>query len=667
MMHWQRCCSSYFRPLCLNSLAVFLAAINAAAQGPSPVEGPSPQAPPTPPAIQTRAQHAGGGAKSLLATPYSIGQPTDEEQLYLEYLNRMRANPTAEGQRLANTTDPQVLSAYSFFSVDLTLMQYEFSTNPAVPPLAMNAELLQSAWLHSSNMFANMYQGHYETNGTTVLDPGARITAQGYDWWTWGENVYAYSESVFYGHAGFAVDWGGSAATGGMQDPAGHRENMLDPYFREVGMGVVDGVNGSVGPQLITQDLSTLQANLPFITGVVYYDFNSNAFYDLGEGIGGVTVTSPGSSYYCVTPDSGGYALPVSSNGTYTLIFSGSGLSNSVSVVITNLQNVKADFVPAYSPPAISGPNPAVLNQGNAYTFSPVGGATAYQWQQEQSLPYTAVEGAENGSNYVVIVSSSGYSVLASDIKHSGSYSFHLAQPDGANQYITLDPVLAPTASSVLSFYKQLGWATTNQAAQAQITTDGGATWQTVWSDTGTGTSGDSSFVHETVSLAAYAGQVIQVRFAYVLLLMGNYYYQTSSGVGLYLDDISVSNASQLSNPVISNVASGTAFTLTPTNTNSCVLQVRAQIGPRTLNWGPKYNVAVSAGAPVVVITGSPTFSNGNAQIAFSVQVGNDLPALEGCQSDFGVCPGCLGNPLDPRRQFLLSLLDRDERQHDVL
>src|SRR5215208_4318672 len=37
---------------------------------------------------------------------YSIGQPTDEEQLYLEFINRARANPPAEGARLAATADP---------------------------------------------------------------------------------------------------------------------------------------------------------------------------------------------------------------------------------------------------------------------------------------------------------------------------------------------------------------------------------------------------------------------------------------------------------------------------------------------------------------------------------------------------------------------------------
>src|SRR5207244_1319974 len=120
-------------------------------------------------------------------TLYSIGQPTDEEQLYLEYINRSRADPTAEGVRLANTTDPDVLAAYSFFSVNLALMQSELSTNSAVPPLAMNAQLLAAARLHSGDMFTNQYQGHTGTDGST---PGTRATAQGYSFSTLGENVY---------------------------------------------------------------------------------------------------------------------------------------------------------------------------------------------------------------------------------------------------------------------------------------------------------------------------------------------------------------------------------------------------------------------------------------------------------------------------------------------
>src|SRR5258708_38226657 len=103
-----------------------------------------PQAPAEPPPVQTRAAEPISTRRPLTGgtTLYSIGQPSDEEQLYLEYINRSRANPTAEGARLASTTDPDVVAAYSAFGVNLSLMQSEFSTNPVVAPLAMNAQLI---------------------------------------------------------------------------------------------------------------------------------------------------------------------------------------------------------------------------------------------------------------------------------------------------------------------------------------------------------------------------------------------------------------------------------------------------------------------------------------------------------------------------------------------
>jgi len=157
------------------------------------MSGPPKQAPPPAPPIQTAPATPAASEKPrrpLGLTVYSIGQPTDEEQLYLELLNRMRANPTAEGQRLATSDDPNILSAYAQFMVDLNLMQAEFATNPPVPPLAMNAQLTAAARWHSGDMFTNQYQGHFQNNGAVVMSPGDRIASNGYTAFTWGENVF---------------------------------------------------------------------------------------------------------------------------------------------------------------------------------------------------------------------------------------------------------------------------------------------------------------------------------------------------------------------------------------------------------------------------------------------------------------------------------------------
>jgi len=320
--------------------------------------------PPAPPVIS-------GGASFSIESPdtpsgqlYSIGDPTNDEQYYLELINRARANPTAEGIRLATTTDANVLGAYAALGVNLVLMQAQFVLISPQPPLSMNATLLDAARAHSQNMLQNNYQGHTGPDGsiTTRL---AAYTA-GPNSWSIGENVYAYSKSVWYGHAGFEVDWGGTALTGGMQSPPGHRENIHSPDFREVGVGVVLGSNGGsggVGPQLVTQDFGTKGGLLPFVTGVVYRDLNNNGFYDPGEGIGGVTVTIANVDSYAVTAASGGFSVPVPGSGTYTVTFSGGSVPTTAkSVSVVNAQNVKADYIvtgsasPTPTPTPPSGP-----------------------------------------------------------------------------------------------------------------------------------------------------------------------------------------------------------------------------------------------------------------------------------------------------------------------
>ena len=128
-------------------------------------------APPTPPAIEYRQ------ATQIVPPPppdfttqttlYSIGVPTEEEQYYLELINRARANPTAEGLMLAASTHPSVLSAITQFGVDLDLMKTEFATLPVRPPLAMNALLTNAARGHTQYQFDNAIQDHTGSGGCT--------------------------------------------------------------------------------------------------------------------------------------------------------------------------------------------------------------------------------------------------------------------------------------------------------------------------------------------------------------------------------------------------------------------------------------------------------------------------------------------------------------------
>jgi hypothetical protein len=74
------------------------------------------------------------------------------------------------------------------------------------------------------------------------------------------ENAYAYYSNTFRGHAGLQVDWGEDdiGISGGMQARRGHRANNHNSKFREIGVGVVTGRNGDVGPQLVKQMVTHL-------------------------------------------------------------------------------------------------------------------------------------------------------------------------------------------------------------------------------------------------------------------------------------------------------------------------------------------------------------------------------------------------------------------------
>ncbi|MFC9289550.1 CAP domain-containing protein [Streptomyces sp. NPDC057052] len=89
-------------------------------------------------------------------------------------------------------------------------------------PVTLNAKLSQAAQAHSADMASHNTMSHTGSDGS---DPGQRITRAGYLWSTYGENVaYGYStpEQVMAG-------WMASA---------GHKRNILDCGFKEIGVGL---------------------------------------------------------------------------------------------------------------------------------------------------------------------------------------------------------------------------------------------------------------------------------------------------------------------------------------------------------------------------------------------------------------------------------------------
>ncbi len=94
-------------------------------------------------------------------------------------------------------------------------------TQRGLSPLVPNQDLNEAAQTHSENMAFQDFFSHTGIDGT---DAGDRITDEGYQFSAWAENIAAgYTEAE-------------AVVEGWMNSPS-HRENILNPDLKEIGVG----------------------------------------------------------------------------------------------------------------------------------------------------------------------------------------------------------------------------------------------------------------------------------------------------------------------------------------------------------------------------------------------------------------------------------------------
>lgn len=245
--------------------------------------------------------------------------PTADQQYWLELVNRFRAAPQAELDKLVNMSSPGVWDtprsddasiayALSYFGVSAAELVDQFATLSSAPPLAWSSILNNSATTYSNLMVTHDQQSHFLDGHMYIED---RLVANGYsaNWLEAGENLFAQTQNMIHGHAGFVIDWGdgngGLPGFGnGIQNPAGHRNVLLNPLMKEIGIGfqsiLVPGSNvNASGPYVTTQHFGSRYRADGFggyfadaiLTGSVYQDtIAADLFYTPGEGLAGVQV-----------------------------------------------------------------------------------------------------------------------------------------------------------------------------------------------------------------------------------------------------------------------------------------------------------------------------------------------------------------------------------------
>jgi uncharacterized protein YkwD len=99
-----------------------------------------------------------------------------------------------------------------------------------LPKLRSNAKLRKAAERHSDNMVDKRFFDHTSPGGSTMV---GRISSAGYNGWA------SLGENIGWGSGHLATP---EALMRGWMKSAGHRENLLRPRFREVGIGISFGI-----------------------------------------------------------------------------------------------------------------------------------------------------------------------------------------------------------------------------------------------------------------------------------------------------------------------------------------------------------------------------------------------------------------------------------------
>jgi len=237
-------------------------------------------------------------------------------------------------------------------------------TKAGVQPLAFDNDLSESAEGHSKWMLAADVFSHTGSGGSS---PTARMKAAGYTLqgsWATGENIAWATTRAPTGYADEV-----QLLHTNLMNSSGHRANLLNGNFREVGLGFEVGDYRGRSSAFVTENFAKTGTDL-FLTGVAFDDKDGDRFYDPGEGLGGIAVTAKtasGVTYQTTTSAAGGYDVALKA-GTYTVTFSGPGIASTTQSVTIGTKNVKRDLI---DPDASSGTAVAAASAPEAESSQP--------------------------------------------------------------------------------------------------------------------------------------------------------------------------------------------------------------------------------------------------------------------------------------------------------
>ncbi len=151
-----------------------------------------------------------------------------------------------------------------------------------------------------------------------------------------------------------------------------------------------------------------------------------------------------------------------------------------------------------------------------------------------------------------------------------------------------------------------------------QISTSDGASWEDLYTQSGTNGSGEQTYATRTVALDAYAGRSFRLRFVDSVADGSTCYPQSDSGVGWNIDVITLTNASTATPGTTSAIISGNTFTYASSPSQGTGLQARTiMAGAYPNEWGSLNLLQTTASTSL----GSSTHSSPTTAESYTISV----------------------------------------------
>jgi hypothetical protein len=182
-----------------------------------------------------------------------------------------------------------------------------------------------------------------------------------------------------------------------------------------------------------------------------------------------------------------------------------------------------------------------------------------------------------------------------------------------------------PGLNTQWNFFSRFRFAGVTSELTAELSVDSGLQWQVLTSRAGNGATSssgwDQNWVQQSLTLSAYADLPVRLRLRYAYAPFTSVFLGTSDSYGVFIDDITVTQAEVLTESAGFPVAVGaTNVVFHPTEGGRYVLQIRPRVGGTWFGYGPMLLVdAVPRPPAQLTLRGVAAITAQDVTIAFEV------------------------------------------------